>query len=273
MPALHRPRSIARIALLIAALASADIASAAGLLSHRAVYNLSRAHSSFGMDVTGVRGRLEMTFEQACDGWHMEQLIGFRLYHPQGPGIEHLAQLSGVESVDGADYRFSTRSYVDREVQERIGGIAHLDTPGSTGETRFSEPVAATRSLPPGTIFPARHLNELITAARRGERHLARTVFDGSTLDSPYEITAFIGEPRAPSTDAPAGLEGLRSWPLHLAYFHVGSLEPSPEFEMSAVLYENGVAGNMIYDYGDFSIDVTLSELETLPPAECRRRN
>ncbi len=38
---------------------------------------------------------------------------------------------------------------------------------------------------------------------------------------------------------------------------------------MSAILYENGVAGDMIYDYGDFSIDVKLRELEALPVQKC----
>ena len=46
-------------------------------------------------------------------------------------------------------------------------------------------------------------------------------------------------------------------------------MEPSPEFELSAILYENGVAGDMIYDYGDFSMDVKLRELEILPVMEC----
>ncbi|MDX1431569.1 MAG: DUF1849 family protein [Gammaproteobacteria bacterium] len=270
---MHRHRLLVAVPLLVVALAPIGEAQAAGLLSHRAVYSLTRAHSSQAMDVTGVKGRLEMTFEAACDGWRMEQFIGFQLYHPQGPGLEHLAQLSGWESVDGADYRFNTLSYVDREVQEKLGGVAHVEAHGKAGETTYSTPEPITRSLPPGTIFPARHLAELVAAAARGERHLARTVFDGSTMDSPYEIVAFIGEPREPSAQAPAGLEGLRSWPLRLAYFRVATKQPSPEFEMSAVLYENGVAGDMVYDYGDLAIDVKLAELERLPATECRQKD
>ncbi len=250
--------------------AAAPQSGAPGLLSHRAVYSLSRHIRSTASDIAGVKGRLEITFEVACDGWRMEQYIGFRLYHAEGAGLEHVAQLSGWESTDGTDYWFSTRSYQDRELLEELGGVARIDEPGGSGETRFAKPEKELRPLPTGTIFPARHLAELIEAARAGKQHLVRTVFDGSTLDSPYEITAFIGGERAPGDEnVPRGVSEKRSWSFRLAYFKHAAIQPSPEFEMSAILYENGVAGDMIYDYGDFSIDVKLRELEALPAQNC----
>ena len=243
---------------------------ATGLLSHRAVYGLSKHMGSQASDIAGVNGRLEITFEVACDGWRMEQYIGFRIYHPDGPGFEHVAHLSGWESTNGVDFWFSTRSYQDREVAEELGGVARLDRPGASGETRFAKPEKQVVPLPAGTIFPAKHLAELIATAKAGKQHLTRIVFDGSTLDSPYEITAFIGPERGPGDgDTPTFVSEKRSWPFRLAYFKQAAVEPSPEFELSAVLYENGVAGDMIYDYGDLSIDVKLRELEILPVAEC----
>ena len=244
---------------------------APGLLSHRAVYSLSNHVGTAYSDIAAVKGRLEVTFEVACDGWRIEQYIGFRLYTAQGPDLEHVAQLSGWESTDGADYWFNTRTYQDRELLEEIGGIARLDEPGGSGDTRFAKPVKEVRPLPAGTIFPARHLAELISAARNGEQHVTRTVFDGSTLDSPYEITAFIGKERAGGdTHAPPIVSHQRSWSFRLAYFKHSALQPSPEFEMSAILYENGVAGDMVYDYGNFAIDVKLRELEALPVQDCK---
>ena len=53
--------------------------------------------------------------------------------------------------------------------------------------------------------------------------------------------------------------------------FQPEAVQPSPEFEISAVLYENGVAGHMVYDYADFSIDVELRELEALPIQDCKK--
>ena len=39
---------------------------------------------------------------------------------------------------------------------------------------------------------------------------------------------------------------------------------------MSVLLFENGVAGDMVYDYGDLKVDVTLVELEpqSIPTCE-----
>lgn len=260
--------------LLVAKLSSALGAESTSpaLLSHRAVYSMSRHTGSTASDIAGINGRLEVTFEVACDGWRMEQYIGFRIYHVDGAGLEHVAHLSGWESADGADFWFSTRSYQDRELLDDLSGVAHLDAPGEGGEVRFARPEKSLRVLPDGTVFPARHLAELITAAVNGEQHLTRTVFDGSTLDSPYEITAFIGKQRAAAgDDLPSALANKRSWSFRFAYFMQGAVQPSPEFELSALLYENGVAGSMIYDYGDFAIDVELRELEVLPVAECAR--
>jgi len=240
------------------------------LLSHRALYSMSKNTGSTASDITGVSGRLEITFEVACDGWRMQQYIGFRLYNTEGPGLEHAAQLSGRESTDGSEFRFGTRSYEGQELVEELSGVARLGAPGGSGEIHFVKPAKEIKTLPAGTIFPARHVADLIAAARSGKQHLTRTVFDGSTLDSPYEITAFIGAERAATgQDVPKLVSETRSWFFRLAYFKVAALQPSPEFEMSVVLYENGVAGDMTYDYGDFSIDLKLRELEALPVQKC----
>lgn len=271
---LRRRLQTSVIGVVVASAVAMPTAEAQGgtpaLISHRAVYSLSKHRDSTASDIAGIKGRLEITFEVACDGWRMEQYIGFRLYHLEGGGLEHVAHLSGWEASDGATYYFNSRSYQDRELLEELGGVARLDAPGTSGEARFAKPTKETRPLPAGTIFPARHLADLIAAAAAGEQHLTRIVFDGSTLDSPYEITAFIGKERA-SHPEPASehVSEKRSWSFRLAYFQVEAVQPSPEFEISAVLYENGVAGHMIYDYGDFSIDVELRELEALPVQEC----
>ncbi len=63
---------------------AASQSGAPGLLSHRAVYSLSRQIGSTASDSAGVKGRLEITFEVACDGWRMEQYIVFWLYDAEG---------------------------------------------------------------------------------------------------------------------------------------------------------------------------------------------
>ncbi|MDX1514886.1 MAG: DUF1849 family protein, partial [Gammaproteobacteria bacterium] len=102
-----------------------------------------------------------------------------------------------------------------------------------------------------------------------GHKSIRRTVFDGSTRENPFEISTFIGEGGRGSEKGIRALEGLRFWPVRLAYFSVGAVSPTPQFQMSADLYENGVIGNMVYDYGNFAIGVEIEEVETLPRPEC----
>ncbi len=126
-----------------------------------------------------------------------------------------------------------------------------------------------TEALPNKTIFPIKHLELIIEAALEGKKSVRHTVFDGSTRENPFEVSTFIGAKADGKSKEIAPLKGLEFWPVRLAYFKVGSVSLAPEFEMSAEVFENGVIGNMIYDYGNFAIDVTLKELEPLPKPEC----
>ena len=239
------------------------------LAPHRAEYALSRHASSTTTEVASVSGRMALRIEASCDGWRIEQAMAFRIYDSDGASLEHAAHLSGFESADGQEYWFSTRSFEDRALAEEVGGVARQGHDGLAAKARFSRPRSYERELPEGTLFPTAHIAALVDAAAQGKQQITRTVFDGSTEDSPYEISAFIGRPLPGSGDRPGPLARTRSWPVRLAYFAVGAVEPTPEFEMSTVLYENGVAGDMVYDYGDFAIDVRLTELELLARPQC----
>lgn len=240
----------------------AAVAAGPALIPHKATYLLSKGYVSPESTVSTVSGRLEVSFEASCEGWRMEQHLGFRLYDIEGDALEHLAQLSGFESVSGDYYWFTTRSFEDRQLTEQLSGQARMDSTASGGSIKYAKPHPTERRLPAGTLFPSGHIRALIAAASSGKRSLRRVVFDGSSLESPFEISAFIGPA---GEHAPASFDLLKSerhWPIRLAYFSMQSLDGLPEFEMSLKIFENGVAGDMVYDYGDFSMKATLSDLE-----------
>jgi hypothetical protein len=96
-----------------------------------------------------------------------------------------------------------------------------------------------------------------------------RTVFDGSTANNPYLISGWFGSPREADAQAPPALAGRTVWPVRLAYYPATTVEPQAQFEMSVLLYDNGVAADMVYDYGAFAIDVRLRSLELLEVPVC----
>ena len=67
--------ALSSVITALAAPAAADT-----LVPHRAIYSLSRHPNRVESDISAVSGRLELKFEASCDGWGIEQFIGFRLY-------------------------------------------------------------------------------------------------------------------------------------------------------------------------------------------------
>lgn len=242
--------------------------SGVNLLPHVARYKLTRHHADPDSGIAAVNGSMEVRFEISCDGFRLEQYLGFRLLSDEEIQLEHLAYISSFEDSDGRGFWFNTKTYENRKLTEEIGGRATLEDSGG-GNARYSLPGKAVEALPNGTLFPIRHLKAIISAAKDGQKSVRHTVFDGSTLENPFEVSTFIGSGNQQSEKQFGALQGERHWPVRLAYFAVGAVNPTPRFQMSANLYENGVIGNMIYDYGNFAIGVELDEVDALPKPGC----
>lgn len=260
----HCSCTLAGVALLLSA---AALRAAPAVAPHAASYELSLHASARGGQVAAVKGRLDVRLTLSCDGWQLEHSLGFHMLTDDGAGLEHLAHLSGFEDRDGGQFVFNTRTWEDRELVERIAGVARRG--GEGAQVRYSLPEPVHEALPPDTIFPGQHLEQVLAAARAGERGLMRTVFDGSTANNPFQISAWFGSPREAPAQALPAIAGHTAWPVRLAYYPADQIEPQAQFEMSVLLYDNGVAGDMVYDYGDFAIDVRLTDLELLPAPEC----
>ncbi len=251
-------------------LGNAPAAVAGQLAAHKATYLLSMHKASRGNEVTAVTGRLEVSFEASCDGWKIEQFLGFILYGEDGELLEHLARVSSFEARDGSEFIFNTRAFKNRAISEELSGVARRGDRGEPVEVRYTLPERQSELLPADTLFPGQHVERILAAANAGQRSLLRTVFDGSTEDNPFEISTFIGKPSIDTTSRFKPLRQHTRWPLRLAYFNPGATQPAPEFEMSIQLYDHGIAGDMLYDYGDFSIDVKLNNVQMLPmPGAC----
>jgi hypothetical protein len=256
------------LALLAASAHQAGAAPGIGLLPHIAYYRLSRHHADSDSGVVAVKGRMEVHVAISCDGFKLDQYLGFHIMNEDEGQLEHLAYMSSFEDADGRAFWFNTRTYENRVLVEEMAGVARVPATGP-GETRYAQPRRATEALPEGTLFPVGHMKSIIDAARAGRKSVRHSVFDGSTRDNPFEISTFIGDRAGGSRNDVDALEGVWYWPVRLAYFSIGAVEPTPQFEMSANVYENGVIGNMIYDYGDFAIDVKLEDVKKLSAPEC----
>ncbi|MBI1239262.1 MAG: DUF1849 family protein [Alphaproteobacteria bacterium] len=261
--------------VLLAAILVAPPAFAGAMVPHRASYDIRLKEAKWGAGVTGVTGRLVIEFNDACDGYTLNQRFVTQMQDSDGAVTTSDLWLTSWEAADGRSFRFNLKNEVDGTVVESFKGRAVIDASG--GQVAYEGVALDEVTLPSGTVFPTEHAFDLIKAAEAGENALSRTVFDGSGEGDVYAAHAVIGAPRT-GADGLKGLEGvpgaehlagLTAWPVTLSYFKTQSQAPLPDYESSFVMYSNGMSSGLVLDYGDFSLSGTLKEIEVLPDPKC----
>lgn len=245
--------------------------SAVDLQPHRAVYRMVLANTTHNSDVVSADGVMVYRFARGCDGWTVENRTFLRLLRDNETESDSLWSFASWESVDGRSFHFHARYEQDGKTIEKLEGEAQLKRFGA-GRARFSEPSGTEIRLPIGTLFPTEHIRQVLAAAAKGKHLLSRTVFDGASLDNPYEISAVM-RPLSP-TDAETlaknvGLAVEPSFWTRMAFFALDDSSPEAEFEMDAKYRADGIADQIIQQFDTFSLDVRLKEIELLPPPDC----
>ncbi|HLN26029.1 MAG TPA: cell envelope integrity EipB family protein [Patescibacteria group bacterium] len=250
----------------------------ADLASHRASYAMSLNSTKLGGGVTGASGNMTYKFSDSCDGWTVENKTMLTFAYSEGAPVATTWDFVTWESKDGLHYRFRVRSTRDGVVSEEIDGVANLDGSGRGGVVKLTLPEPKTMRLPKGTIFPTDHTIHLLDAAQKGEHMVQRVLFDGTATDGAFDVNAIIGKanpananisPAAANPAVNAELLSAPSWRMQMAFFPVGSAEPTPDYEVSLRYYLNGVADEVIQSFGNFSLKGTLEKLEPLPKPDC----
>jgi len=275
-------------------LAAAPVARAGELAPYRALYHLSLVSAKSGSGVVAAGGAVLDEWGETCDGWTEQERFLMRLQYAEQGDEKIRSNLVSWEAKDGLRYRFDERRENSGEdgrqasdgddehpsarppgpAAEEIKGEARLDGAGEGGTAEFSRPEAATLALPKGVLFPTAHTAELIARAQAGDQLVTRRLFDGSDLANAAEITAFIGRQIAPPAAQPgapaiAPLLQRPSWLIRLAFFPAGSTSGLPDYQETIRLLDNGVVGEMLFDYGDYIIRAKLDDIEALPRPSC----
>jgi hypothetical protein len=257
------------LAVVLAAVGFAGSAVAGSMVPHRALYSMHLKSSSVMGALSGVRGAMTFELHDRCQGWEIESKVYLRLAYQGRDEVESVRTYRTWESKDGLDYRFRVHESQGEEGANEIVGVAVLDGKDQAGVAEYTEPSAFRVALPAGTVFPTRHAAMLISEAEAGKRHLGKVVFDGSTLENPYEISAVIGR----QTLTTAGmaerlnLTKVREWTTRMAYFPLQSGEQTPDFELGVKFREDGIVSNLVQDFGDYALEATLDRIELLPAA------
>ncbi|NWH08550.1 MAG: cell envelope integrity EipB family protein [Alphaproteobacteria bacterium] len=256
---------------LFAFLGAANAAPAADLLPHRAYYDIRLKDSRWGSGISSLSGKLVVEFNNTCDGYTLNQRFVTQMGDSEGNLTVSDLWLTSWESADGKAFRFNLKNEVNGTVVESFQGRAR------GGLVSYEGNDTKDVTLPRDAIFPTEHAVDLIEAALAGDTFVQRTIFDGSGEGEIYTSFATIGreqpqDKRASSLEGVEGAEGIDArhvWPVTISYYPVTSEETLPEYEVSFLMYENGVSSHMVLDYGEFSVTGALTKIEPLPKPNC----
>jgi hypothetical protein len=242
---------------------------ARALASHRGVYTLTLDRARENAGIVDVSGAMLFEIIDACESWASRQRFTMTLRNREGTELETGSDYATLESMDGRTLRFSLTQVTQGAVSSRVVGQAELGPDGS-GVARYSEPEVKELPIPPGTLLPNTHTIAALNAARAGQRLLVAPIFDGTTADGAQQTTTVMSPWQGPQPvpEAPS-LSTLGSSRMRIAFFEPDGEQAggarTPSYEVSLRYFENGVADDMIMDFGDFTVRAKLMKLEDAP--------
>ncbi|BCP54059.1 ATP-binding protein [Kaistia sp. 32K] len=267
--------------LAMAGSASAISAAPALVMApHEAVYDLSLDAGGKSDTISDAEGRMVYHFwGSRCDGYNTKLRFVTRISDSDGNARLTDVATSTFEDSDGKSFSFATKSYVDGTLAEDSTGSAEREN-GKLHVT-MAKPKSRRFDISPNFQFPNQHLSTIIDAAIRGERFVQVDLFDGSEKgEKPYTTAAVIGATNTgadnlgdEATAKAAGIANVRHWPVTLSYFDENATgEQKPSYELSFIVYENGVTRRMRLDYGDFALTGKLVRLDMAPVKVAAKR-
>ena len=265
-----RPASFLGAALAgVVAVTAAWPVSAGPLVPHRALYAMRLKSTSISGPLSDIRGAMSFEIQDRCQGWEINSKVYLRLDYQGRDEVESMRSYHTWESKDGLDYRFKVHESQPGESDSNIEGVAILDGRGQAGVAEYTKPKALRVNLPAGTVFPTAHAALLVAQAEQGKHFVGKVVFDGSSLDNPFEISAVIGKQLKTTAGSAERLhlDRVREWSTEMAYFPLLSKAETPDFQLDVRLREDGIVSKLIQDFGDYSIEADLDHIEILPPA------
>ncbi len=247
--------------------AALDPARAAGLVPHKALYDIRLSARKSSANVADIKGTMLYEWQPSCDAWITNHRFDMRYDYIEVPPVHITSDFTTYEAFDGKSMNFALQRKRGGVVLEEIRGNAHTDESNSA---IYSMPAGLEFDFPEGTLFPMTHTLSVLKEIQAGNKFYNVTMFDGSDTDGPVDVNSLVLEeahyelPKEHIEDIDQTLLDSKSWDLRLAFFPRNTFSETADYEMSLVFHENGVVTDMVVDYSDFSVKQTLRALELL---------
>ncbi len=253
------------VLLLTAPAEAADSAVA----PHRAIYEVGLVRADPASGIAGLSGAAFYEWSADCDRTVVNRDTRLEVQPPEGEPVSVRVEFSAWERLDGRAFGFAGRTDRNGIATEARSGTARLAAAGG-GEVVYSQPRGRRLALEPGTMFPSAWVRDVIDHARTGKGLLTRSVFFGEDEDDLLTASVLVLPTGASgdSPDAPAALDGLARWRAQFAFFGADDAA-LPTFESTEWFYENGVGGDAVIAFPEFTIRYRLKAVELHDPPDC----
>ena len=252
---------------------------AAGLMPHRAVYDLAAKRIDRNSGITALTGRLAYEITgSACDGWSTTYRIANRFVKTEGQTQLTDTQLTAWEAGDGSEMRLNQKQFVDNSLNSETFINVKKPSPQEDGKGMITLPSPKEFVIPKEAVFPILYQLKLIDMANGGNSRDVSLVYEGSDGEKLFNAISFIGKKRevgnsvtGQSEEVNATLGSMPSWPMTVSYYPAddGTVE-QPVYQSSFQMFENGVSTDLLFDYGTYAVKGTLTKLEFLPEEKCK---
>jgi hypothetical protein len=275
------------LAALLCAVMAGPPARAAGegvtLAPHRAVYELTLSTARNGTSMASVAGRMVYDLTGSpCEGYTQKMRFVTRMMNQSGSASVSDLRSTTWEDAGGKLFRFdSTQVRDDNKTGETTTGEAARSGPGEGVKVELTKPAKRTLSLPAGAYFPVQHTIALLHAVRAGKSSFRADLYDGSEKgEKVYDTVSALGRAQAggnrklPQVTGADRLNAMQAWPVSIAYFEPRSegRDALPVYEISFLMFENGVSRRLHIDYGDFALQGELTEIAFHEPSKCDQK-
>ena len=261
--------SLAVLALVAAPFSAASAKVASNIVAHKAFYEMEMGDRLQNSHIVNINGRSAFAIERDCSGWRSIEDYMIQFVAENGGSDSVLSHFESWESDSGDKYSFDIMEESSFEGRKDFGGFVQLGEDAISSAFFTMAPDTAIR-LPSDTMFPMRHVQNILSNAEAGEKIMGATVFTGAEPDSALMRTSTVvgGWRDVPAADL-GSLAEDGYWQINVAYFKPSSTAAEPEYEIAFAMQNNGLVREYEINYGDFSITANLTSAEPVEVREC----
>ena len=257
--------------LVLAVLAPAfarPAAAAVDLTGQNAVYDLTLAKVRTH-DLTGAIGQMRFSVVDGCTGWGTTQHMVLLIRNADGSLTKTVTDYVTWETKNGGEltFRLSEKDNDGKPVIDDAG-IAIRSADGS-GTITYSTPANRVMTMPKGTLFPMAHTAAILKGGWEGRHFISVPLFDGTTSDGAQHTFVVILGHTAPAKSRFPDLAKQAGTRVNIAFYERKHADVNPDFRAQMLYYDNGVANDILMDFGDFVMRGRLVKLQ-IAPSYCK---